>query len=232
MMRTKRLRAVVKPLTADGAVGYVRVADQSGLRIGAEVSLSSTAPLSATRLQIVSLKGVPGSTDVLVYLNDAVTGLTFDASLYLVADAADLSLAEQTLWGFVDLDSVPFVYSDPQWREILAEVLPAGGPGGDVPEGVATEGTLLTRLSETVFTARTPTLGQKAMAGSSPVVIASDQSSVRVEDAPVMNKTTTYNYNGSGDIESIVTVRADGKTITDTFNYVGGNLQSITRVVT
>lgn len=50
-------------------------------------------------------------------------------------------------------------------------------------------------------------------------------------DAELMPKVTTYNYNGSGDIETIVVVRADGKTITDTFAYVGGVLQTITRTV-
>lgn len=40
---------------------------------------------------------------------------------------------------------------------------------------------LSTRLSEVTFTGRINTLGQKAMTGSTPVVIASDQSSVLVE---------------------------------------------------
>lgn len=44
-----------------------------------------------------------------------------------------------------------------------------------LPAGAATEATLATRLTEATFTARTPTLGLKTMAGSTPVVVASDQ---------------------------------------------------------
>lgn len=51
--------------------------------------------------------------------------------------------------------------------------------------GVATETTLATVLTTTAFQARTPALGQAAMAASSPVVIASDQSAVAVNQAGV-----------------------------------------------
>lgn len=45
---------------------------------------------------------------------------------------------------------------------------------------LGTEATLVTRLADATFTARINTLGQKAMAGSTPVVFASDQSSLPV----------------------------------------------------
>jgi hypothetical protein len=44
-----------------------------------------------------------------------------------------------------------------------------------LPTGAATEATLATRLAEATFTGRINTLGQKTMAASTPVVIASDQ---------------------------------------------------------
>lgn len=47
-----------------------------------------------------------------------------------------------------------------------------------LPTGAATETTLGTRLAEATFTTRINTQGQKAMAASTPVVIASDQSAV------------------------------------------------------
>lgn len=47
-----------------------------------------------------------------------------------------------------------------------------------LPSGAATETTLGTRLADSTFTGRINTQGQKAMAASTPVVIASDQSSV------------------------------------------------------
>jgi hypothetical protein len=51
-----------------------------------------------------------------------------------------------------------------------------------LPAGAATEATLATRLADATFTARINTLGQKTMANSTPVVLASDQTSVPVTD--------------------------------------------------
>jgi len=51
-----------------------------------------------------------------------------------------------------------------------------------LPTGAATEATLGNRLAEATFTARINTLGQKAMAASTPVVLASDQSSIPIAD--------------------------------------------------
>jgi len=73
----------------------------------------------------------------------------------------------------------------------LSVELPPGGSGltdaelraSPVPvsvSGVATEATLATRLAEATFTARVNTQGQKTMAGSTPVVLASDQSTLPV----------------------------------------------------
>lgn len=49
-----------------------------------------------------------------------------------------------------------------------------------LPTGAATETTLGTRLADATFTARINTLGQKAMTASTPVVLASDQSTLNV----------------------------------------------------
>lgn len=53
----------------------------------------------------------------------------------------------------------------------------------------ASEATLATRLADATFTARINTLGQKAMAASTPVVIASDQSTlpIRYADTPQLD---------------------------------------------
>ena len=51
-----------------------------------------------------------------------------------------------------------------------------------LPAGAATETTLASRLSEATFSARTPTLGPKTSAGSTPVVLASDQPAVPIAD--------------------------------------------------
>jgi hypothetical protein len=63
----------------------------------------------------------------------------------------------------------------PATQPISAAALP-------LPTGAATEATLATRLAEATFTARTPTLGPKTAAASSPVVLASDQPAVPVTD--------------------------------------------------
>lgn len=49
-----------------------------------------------------------------------------------------------------------------------------------LPTGAATETTLASRLADSTFTTRINTLGQKTMANSTPVVIASDQSAITI----------------------------------------------------
>lgn len=56
---------------------------------------------------------------------------------------------------------------------------------GSLPANAATETTLAGLLSTAAFNARTPALGQAAMAASQPVVIASDQSAVNVNQPGV-----------------------------------------------
>ena len=60
-----------------------------------------------------------------------------------------------------------------------------------LPTGAATETTLGTRLADATFTTRINTLGQKAMAASTPVVLASDQSTLNVNQ---VEKTGTSGY--------------------------------------
>lgn len=57
----------------------------------------------------------------------------------------------------------------------------------------ASEATLATRLADATFTARINTLGQKTMANSTPIVIASDQSAIPVTftSTPTILATTT-----------------------------------------
>lgn len=74
-----------------------------------------------------------------------------------------------------------------------------------LPTGAASETTLGGVLTTTAFQARTPALGQAAMASSSPVVIASDQSTVPVNQAGVsatgslgaLNATVALSLNGA-----------------------------------
>jgi hypothetical protein len=72
--------------------------------------------------------------------------------------------------------SLPVVVSSDQ------TALPITAASLPLPTGAATEATLATRLAEATFTSRVNTLGQKAMADSTPVVLASDQSSLPISD--------------------------------------------------
>lgn len=70
--------------------------------------------------------------------------------------------------------------SDQSALAITAAALP-------LPAGAATEATLATRAADATLTARLGTLGQKAMAASTPVVVASDQSNLPVAPANVVS---------------------------------------------
>jgi hypothetical protein len=76
-----------------------------------------------------------------------------------------------------------------------------------LPTGAATEATLATRLAEATFTARINTLGQKTMAASTPVTLASDQSTLPISAAslplPTGAATAALQTTGNASLASI-----------------------------
>jgi hypothetical protein len=76
-----------------------------------------------------------------------------------------------------------------------------------LPSGAATETTLAGVLTTTNFQARIGTLGQKAMAGSTPVVLASDQSAVQVTGAKAATATLS-NVSSSATVVTILALNA------------------------
>lgn len=64
--------------------------------------------------------------------------------------------------------------------QLRASAVPISAASLPLPTGAATETTLSTRLADATFTGRINTLGQKTAANSTPVVLASDQSSIPV----------------------------------------------------
>lgn len=74
-----------------------------------------------------------------------------------------------------------------------------------LPSGAATESTLGTLLTSGTFTARLGTLGQKAMSGSTPVVIASDQTAIPVSLASA--PTTAVTNAGLSNIDVALSTR-------------------------
>jgi hypothetical protein len=115
-----------------------------------------------------------------------------------------------------------FILVDTTGRQVFVGAGVAGTPAGGVltvqgdpagtaipvsavslplPMGAATETTLASRLAEATFTARINTLGQKAMAASTPVVLASDQSAIPITDdggSLTVDGTVTANQGNQG----------------------------------
>ena len=66
--------------------------------------------------------------------------------------------------------------------QLRASAVPVSAASLPLPSGAATEATLSTRAADSTITARLNTLGQKTAANSTPVVLASDQTSIPVTD--------------------------------------------------
>jgi trimeric autotransporter adhesin len=115
-------------------------------------SMSAVA-ITEGQVQIAGSDGT--STHILKTLSDGT----------LVVDAT--GGGTQTVTGTVDVSNFP------DTQPISATTLP-------LPTGAATETTLATLLTTSAFQARINTLGQKTMANSTPVVLASDQASIPV----------------------------------------------------
>lgn len=81
--------------------------------------------------------------------------------------------------------------------------LPISAASLPLPTGAATEATLSTRLADATFTTRINTQGQKTMAASTPVVVASDQSTIPVVVGinPVYQQITLVN--GASEIMAV-----------------------------
>lgn len=108
---------------------------------------------------------------------DAATQTTL-ALIKAKTDNLDVALSTRAVTGLTDteLRASPFAVTANAGSgtfAISAAALP-------LPSDAATETTLLTRLSETTFTGRINTFGQKSMANSTPVVLASNQSAIPV----------------------------------------------------
>lgn len=136
-----------------------------------------------------TLAGIKAQTDLLTFTG---TRLQVDASISGgVTDLEDNSIAAgQTLPLGIQL---PYGYNGATWERLRSSAgrllidgsgvtQPISAVSLPLPTGAATEATLATRLADATFTARINTLGQKTMANSTPVVIASDQTVIPVSD--------------------------------------------------
>ena len=79
-----------------------------------------------------------------------------------------------------------------------------------LPTGAATEATLATRLAEATFTGRINTQGQKTMALSTPVVLASDQAAIPVSQSGTWTVTTNAGTNLNTSALALSATQTDG----------------------
>lgn len=133
---------------------FLRMATDGTLRI--DPTGTTTQPVSVASLPLPT--GAATEATLATRLADA----TFTARIPTIGQKASAG-------------SLSVVVASDQTVPISAVSLP-------LPTGAATEATLSTRLSESAWSLRTNTLGQKAMAGSMPIVIASDQTVIPVSD--------------------------------------------------
>jgi len=144
------------------------------------VSQAVTGPLTDTQLRATA---VPISAAALPLPAGAASETTLDAILDRQTDGSQHTVvdnfpATQTVAGTVAVSNQPSQpLTDTQLR---ASAVPVSATSLPLPAGAATEATLATRLAEATFTGRVNTLGQKTMAGSTPVAFASDQSPLSV----------------------------------------------------
>lgn len=142
--------------------------------------VSGTAPgVAPTLPTVVSVQGVAGGTPLPV---SATIPGTVDVSDRVGRQLGIVSVTGQPIG--TDVTDKParqlgIVSITGQPIGISAAALP-------LPTGAATEATLATRLADATFTGRINTQGQKAMAASTPVVLASDQS----YDRPLIARAT------------------------------------------
>jgi hypothetical protein len=164
-------------------------ADTSAISANIDVALSTRASDAtlATRASEATL-ATRASEATLVAVEADTTAISANIDVALSTRASEATLATRladatftarinTLGQKLMAASTPVVIaSDQSAIPISAAALP-------LPAGAATEATLATRLADATFTARINTLGQKLMAASTPVVIASDQSTIPISAA-------------------------------------------------
>jgi hypothetical protein len=122
------------------------------------ISVSDSGEVKITSTSLPLPSGAATETTLATLLTDT----TFTARVN--------TLGQKTM-----ANSTPVVLaSDQNAISVSAASLP-------LPSGAATETTLATRLAESTFTTRINTLGQKIMTGSTPVVIASDQTALPID---------------------------------------------------
>lgn len=189
---TVPVSAAALPLPAGAATSANQTTEIAGL-----VSIDATLALIKAKTDnldvALSTRAVTGLTDTQLRASAVPVSA---ASLPLPAGAATAALQTQPGVDIGDVTvnnaagaaavniqdggnsiTVDGPLTDAQLRAVAVPVSAAALP---LPTNAATEPTLASRLADATFTGRINTFGQKAMAASTPMVIASDQTAVPV----------------------------------------------------
>jgi len=152
------------------------VVDDGGVyRLQAQVTGSGTAGTPATG--VITVQGIIGGEPLPITGNITASSSSTSATGAIVpSDATMVGGSDGTNLISLRVTSNGTLRIDP----IGTTTQPISVASLPLPSGAATELTLATLLTSSAFTDRINTLGQKVMAASTPVVIASDQSSLSV----------------------------------------------------
>lgn len=169
----RRRDALVTETTTDGDVTAVNSTARGELYVKHVDAIpvtgtffQATQPVSATSLPLP-------------------TGAATEATLATVLTTAAFQARINTLGQKTMANSTPVVIASdqsalPVTGTFFQATQPISAVALPLPAGAATEATLAGVLTTTAFQARINTLGQKTMANSTPVVLASDQSAISV----------------------------------------------------
>src|SRR3990172_8528828 len=169
--------------------GRIAIVDDTGAIIGIAAAPLRVDP-TGTTTQPVSLAAFPPLP--------IPVGAATEATLLLVKAKTDnLDVALSTRASDAGLAAVYARQADGSQHTIVdASALPTGAATEATLTTRATEATLATRLSKADFEARVNTLGQKAMAASTPVVLPSDQI-INVQFASSLPKIVNLSFDKS-----------------------------------
>ena len=188
-------KSVISGKTPGGNYVDVRVSNTGRLQIGGGVAPSDSYANPADAMETFSLiAGWNGTTwDRITVHGNNIDGDTVESSGSLATTAHGMFF-NGTTWDRVRGTVANGMLVDVSRVIGNVAITAASLP---LPTGAATETTLSTRLADTTFTTRINTLGQKTMSASTPVVIASDQSSIPVSQSTAANLNATVIGSGS-----------------------------------
>lgn len=170
-------------LTVDGTVGISGTVPVSGtVAISGTVPVSGTVTTTPSGTQTVSgTVAVSGTVPVSAAALPLPSGAATEASLTAASAKLPATLGQKTTAASMavalpsDMPALPV-----SGTVAVSGTVPVSAAALPLPAGAATEATLATRLTEATFTARTPVLGQAAMAASTPVVLPINQGHANV----------------------------------------------------